>query len=210
VNALLRSLAFWRSDRQVARDELLAPMAKVAAGRVRLPNGTARWVLGFALDVRPVSNGDWLRFMQATRAATPPWMYRPGWEEPDQPVVGVTQAEAEAFARWARKCLPSEAQWQRATSTATYPWGEKAPTVAHAVYGRHPGKGRLQAAPEGGLRQLGVGPYGHRDLVGNIWERLQGGVARGGFWGSADPRCELRLVIGANERSAGVGFRCCR
>ncbi len=177
---------------------------------MRRPDGALRWVLGFMLDVRPVSNGDWLLFIHATGLKAPPWMFRQGWEAPDQPVVGVTRAEAQAFARWAKRRLPSEAQWQRAVGAATYPWGERAPSGMHAVYGRHPGKGRLQAAPEGGHRPHGVGPYGHHDLVGNVWERLHGGVARGGFWGSTDPRSELRLILGDDERSAGVGLRCCR
>lgn len=215
----LRSLTtFWRSGSSPA-EAALSPMAKVPAGLVRLPDGSRKMVLGFALDVRPVSNADWLLFMQATRPrgkafaprdGAPPWMFRAGWEQPEQPVVGVTQAEAEAFARWAKKSLPSEAQWQRAAGATLYPWGDKPPTGGHAVYGRRPGKGRLPATPEAGLRPLGVGPYGHLDLVGNVWERLQGSIARGGFWGATDPRSDLRLVLGIEERSAGVGLRCCR
>lgn len=215
MSGFLHSLAFWRpsAPRRPARAERearLSPLAKVAGGRVRLPDGTPRLVLGFMLDVRPVSNSDWLLFMQATGAAAPPWMFRKGWEAPDQAIVGITQGEAEAFAHWANKRLPNEAQWQRAVGAAIYPWGTRAPSGLHAVFGRRPGKGQLQAAPEGGQRPHGVGPHGHHDLVGNTWERLQGGVARGGFWGSPDPRSELRLVLGDHERSAGVGLRCCR
>ena len=203
----LRGLAFWR---QGATREGLAPMLRVPGGRVRLPDGRHRWVGAFLLDVRPVSNGDWLAFARATGAKCPPWMFRPGWEAPEQPVVGVTQTEALAFARWAGKRLPSEAQWQRAVGEATYPWGERTPDAQRVVFGRLPGKGKLPAAPEAGDRALGAGPFGHRDLVGNCWERLEGGVARGGFWGSADPKSMLRLVLGDEERSAGVGFRCAR
>lgn len=185
-------------------------MARVPSGRVRLPDGRRVRVASFALDVRPVSNADWLRFSQATGAACPPWMFRPGWDAPEQAVVGVTQAEAEAFARWAQKRLPTEAEWQRAAGDATYPWGERAPDPARAVFARMPGKGRLPAAPETGDRLLGAGPFGHRDLCGNTWERLRGGVARGGFWGSPDPRGELRLALGDAERSSGIGLRCAR
>lgn len=185
-------------------------MAKVPGGLVRLPDGGTRMVLPFVLDVRPVSNGDWLLFMQATGAAAPPWMFRKGWQDKDQPVVGITQGEALAFARWAKKALPTEAQWQRAAGSATYPWGEHEPTASHAVYGRRPGKGQLPPMPDGAVRAAGAGPYGHRDLVGNVWERLAGGVARGGFWGASDPRSTARLVLGDEERSAGIGLRCCK
>lgn len=188
-------------------------MARVPAGSVRLPDGRRMRVGAFSLDVRPVTNADWLAFAQATGAACPPWMFRPGWDAPEQAVVGVTQREAEAFARWARKRLPSEAEWQRAAGAGTYPWGERTPDATRAVYARTPGKAgerRHPATPEVGDRPLGAGPFGHRDLCGNTWERLRGGVARGGFWGSSDPRCELRLVLGDEERSAGIGFRCAR
>ncbi|MCC6625709.1 MAG: formylglycine-generating enzyme family protein [Deltaproteobacteria bacterium] len=179
------------------------PRGLVRVGRRR------RLVWGFELDVRPVSNADWLAFLQATtgagrpaRAACPAWMYRPGFDDPDQPVVGITQAEARAFARWAGKRLPTEAEWLRAAGPDAYPWGAAPASKGRAVFGA-----KAPAAPG---RPDGRGPFGHEDLVGNVWERLADGVARGGFWGSADPRREARLVIGPDEISAGIGLRCAR
>ncbi len=199
---LLQRLGFGRAPRVA-----LGPMARVPAGLVRLPDGRRRLVLGFLLDLRPVNNAEWLAFAQATGAACPPWIFRPGWDDPAQPVVGVTQDEAEAFARWAKKRLPSEAQWQRAVGTGTYPWGERAPDPARALFGRSPHRG-AGARPDAVHRPEGAGPFGHLDLSGNVWERLRGSVARGGFWGSPDPRAALRLELAREERSGGVGFRC--
>lgn len=184
-------------------------MKRVPGGMVRLADGRRRLVLGFWLDVRPVINREWLAFSQATGTPCPPWMFRPGWDAPEQPVIGVTQAEAEAFARWAGKVLPTERQWLRAVGRSTYPWGERAPDRSRAVFGRLPHRSE-EARPEAGLRPAGAGPFGHLDLSGNTWERLRGSVARGGFWGSPDPRSELRLALTPDERSGGVGFRCAR
>lgn len=182
------------------------PMLRVRGGRALLPGGVRRRVGGFWLDTHPVTNAEWLAFHQATGAPCPPWMFRPGWEDPTQPVVGVTLAEATAYARWARKRLPRELEWARATGLAPYPWGDGTPSAKRAAFGHKPG-----TPPEGiGGRPEGAGPFGHHDLVGNIWELSAEGLACGGFRGSDDPKSALRIRLKPDERSAGVGFRCAR
>ena len=47
-----------------------AQMARVPAGWAHV-DGKRRWVWGFEIDLRPVSNADWLQFMQATAAKAP-------------------------------------------------------------------------------------------------------------------------------------------
>lgn len=178
-----------------------APLGRVPAGWARV-DGRRRWVWGFELDLRPVTNRDWLEFVQATGAPTPPWMFRPGFDDPDQPVVGVVERDARAYARWAGKRLPTEREWARAAGATPYPWGAKAPSRDHAVF--------AWRAPEPPGRPAGAGPYGHLDLVGNIWERLADGVARGGFWGSPEPASGLRLELSPDACSSGIGLRCAR
>ena len=190
---------WWRAPRG-------GPMLRVAGGRAVIAAGVTARVRGFWLDERPVTNGDWLAFHQATGCGCPPWMFRPGWEDPAQPVVGVTLDEARAYARWAGKRLVRVAEWARAAGAGPYPWGDATPTATRAVFGHRAG---TPPAAVGG-RDEGRGPWRHQDLVGNVWELCEGGVACGGFRGSEDPRRELRVRMKVDERSAGVGFRCAR
>lgn len=91
---------------------------------------------------------------------------------PDEPVVHVCFHEAQAYARWAHKRLPTEAEWEKAArfDTATgktrrYPWGDEEPTEAHAnLNQRH-----LRPAPVGAY-PAGASPSGVHQLIGDVWE----------------------------------------
>ena len=91
---------------------------------------------------------------------------------PDEPVVHVCFHEAQAYATWAHKRLPTEAEWEKAArfDTATgktrrYPWGDEEPTEAHAnLNQRH-----LRPAPVGAY-PAGASPSGVHQLIGDVWE----------------------------------------
>jgi iron(II)-dependent oxidoreductase len=91
---------------------------------------------------------------------------------PDEPVVHVCFHEAQAYATWAHKRLPTEAEWEKAArfDTATgktrrYPWGDEEPTEAHAnLNQRH-----LRPAPVGAYPE-GASPSGVHQLIGDVWE----------------------------------------
>jgi formylglycine-generating enzyme required for sulfatase activity len=78
-------------------------------------DGRATWLLGFFIDVDPVSNTRYGRFVRDTGYPAPPsW---PDGECPgallDEP-VRTGRAQARAYAVWAGKALPSRRQWERA------------------------------------------------------------------------------------------------
>jgi len=82
----------------------------------------------FYLDAEEVSNGEFREFLEATGREIPKaWTDVPYEEAPDElPVVGITQEDAEAFAEWAGKRLPTALEWEAAArgfEGNVLPWG---------------------------------------------------------------------------------------
>ena len=110
------------------------------------------------------------------RSEGPQWTRRVfGRQEPivpNEPVLHVSWYEADAYARWAGRRLPTEAEWEKAARfdpatglTRRYPWGNADPDTSHANLGQ----AFLRPAPAGSYPG-GAAPCGARQLIGDVWE----------------------------------------
>lgn len=180
------------------------------------PGNEPIWLPTFYIDVYPVTNAEYARFVAATGYALPQH-----WEDgqypkhpSDHPVVFVTWNDAAAYAEWAGKSLPSGQQWEKAargTRGTVYPWGDQ-PTPAKCNV-RENGVGSTTVVD---CYQSGVSPYGVFDMCGNIWEWCSSETKpgrhelKGGAWTSPFLRATPSSF---NDAAASMcdddtGFRC--
>ncbi len=198
------------------------------------------------MDRTPVTNAQFAVFLEATQYKPTDagakrflahWRNgKPPRGEDRHPVVYVSWFDARAYATWAGRRLPTEAEWEKAargTDGRRYPWGRAEPKASHANFGRS----RDRTTPVGAFPE-GASPYGILDLAGNVWEWCEdaydedfyengpsmnpklasspknknGHVMRGGsfMYDARALRTYARMGFDPHYRFAEGGFRCAK
>jgi serine/threonine protein kinase/formylglycine-generating enzyme required for sulfatase activity len=194
----------------------------------------------FWIDRDEVTHAEYSAFMVARgleAGLKPPATWAGG--EPSEaqrslPITGVTRSEAQAYARWAGKRLPTEAEWEAAARHghgAVFPWGQDAWNPR-----QDPSRARIDAKGPVAVTDGTYDnrhPLGIRHLIGNVaewtasdFEPYPGGtfatfdaskrgqaVARGGSFESTlalQATAAARSPLPPSARHASVGFRCAK
>lgn len=189
----------------------------------------------FYLDPYEVTNKQYFEFCQATGNPMPEFWgmkeFKSSMDFPDYPVVGVSFTDAEKYAKWAGKRLPTEAEWEYAARgglvNKNFPYGDKLDTTMANFGKRFKGVIRI-----GSFLPNGFGLF---DMSGNVWEwvsdnygsdyysaspaanpkgpeRSRFKVIRGGGWhsGAMCNQTFYRNGLSPSWVDFAVGFRCAR
>jgi ergothioneine biosynthesis protein EgtB len=221
----------------------------------------------FEIDVTPVTNGDFVKFIESGGYEAYSLWLADGWEllkeqnwqaplywrkesgswvkkdlrgfsavESEEPVTNVSYYEADAYARWANKRLPTEAEWEKAacwnenSQTKTiYPWGNDhpGPRYANLLESSNWGPSKVGSYPDGKSH------YGCHQMIGDVWEwtsseytlyprfkskfseytdkwSINQKVLRGGSFSTPAKqiRSSYRNYFKPHERIPFTGFRC--
>jgi formylglycine-generating enzyme required for sulfatase activity len=190
----------------------------------------------FLISRTPVTNSEYARFLKAEPDYPRPlyWDDR-RFNQPQQPVVGVSWEDAIAYCKWAgADCrLPTEAEWEyacRAGSKTDFCFGDDVHQLEEFAWYEHNSNGQTQPV---GLKKANA--WGLHDMHGNVWEWCAdwygtayyatgdtqnpkgpatgpGRVLRGGCWGDISVVCSawFRGHVTPVIRDDGIGFRLAR
>ena len=185
----------------------------------------------FFIDMYEVTNADFMKYTKSTQTRKPRFWDDPDFNNPRQPVVGISWKEAQAYCKWRDGRLPTEAEWEKASRgkrSVIYPWGNEPPDSTKLNYDEENRK-----TTSVGSYEAGKSDYGVYDLSGNVsewvydWhlaefylfsskanplgpEKGQYKVIRGGNWrnNASDVNLTYRNATVPSVRNRTVGFRC--
>lgn len=179
----------------------------------------------FYIDRFEVTNQQFRRFVEATGyQAQGRWRRYATAGRERHPVIAVSWYDAEAYARWAGKRLPTEREWEKAARGGDgrrYPWGNPWDPSRLNCFESAAGN----TLPVGSVPR-GASPYGAEDMAGNVWEWVDTWyvplgaasndlpllrVARGGSRSDPGRDCTTvsrRGVFPENGALVNSGFRC--
>lgn len=185
-------------------------------------------VTPFWMDIYPVTVAQYARYLKETGAPEPRFWRDSQLNGAEQPVVGIDWHEAAAYAAWAGKSLPGEAQWEfaaRGRENRKFPWGNLPPDSTRCNYRNYLGMPSIVTMHEDGST-----PEGLFDMAGNVYEwtrdpyvpyvqQRKGNneaetaarkAVRGGCYesGTEELTTTSRRGFFQNVRQRNIGFRC--
>lgn len=127
----------------------------------------------FYIDQLEVTNKQYRQFLSETGYQAEGYKIFPPYEGDPYPAIVLKWADAVAYATWAGKRLPTEAEWEKAargTDGRIWPWG--------SVWDGSKLSGNDGTGLEDGYKEMapvgkfphGASPYGALDMAGNVWE----------------------------------------
>jgi len=189
----------------------------------------------FYIDKYEVTNAQYREFVEATGRKPPIYLDMEPYNHPDQAVMGVSWEDANAYAMWRGKRLPTEAEWEKAargTDGRYWPWGNEWDPTKLNANDAGAVDGYVYTAPVGKYPQS-VSPYGAYDMAGNVFEWVsdwydknyykyspkvnpqgpisgENHVARGGSWDVNNDFTRCASRFGISPGSLLVGIRCAK
>lgn len=184
----------------------------------------------FYIDSHEVTNRQYSEFIKKTGHPSPQNWSGANYpaNAPDNPVLFVSKDDAEAYAKWEHKRLPTEEEWEKAargTDGRIFPWGnqfepDKAATADSSLEFIQHGLCQVGTANKVGGTPGDVSPYGAYGMAGNVREwtatldpaHNDMAVVKGASWVDLHitARVAYREMVPVESKSHIISFRCVR